>query len=557
MNPKDLTALAEELIARNEAGKNERSNWDSLAQDVAAYVQPRKAYITKINNVGINGETDEIYNQTAQRSASILAAGSMSFAMDGKWFKYEAPDSRKDDDELSTWYQKATEFMYKEFERSNLYTEAHEMFLDRGTAPCALLYCEEGKRSLFNFKAERFGTYWIAEDDEGIVDTVFREFPLTARQAVQKFGIENVSKEVREMYSGTEPKLKDEKRSYLHAVFPRVDLQHGKMDGENKPIASIYIDLKSKHICRNSGYDEMPAMVTRFLKWGDGPYGYCPGFEALPTIRQVNFIEKNMDVLGEKAAFPPMLIPSYLDGDVDPRSNGITTFDPNMSNGAFGIPQTWGTEGRYDIGLDRIKSKDEIIKEAFMVNIFQMFQQIEAGKLTAYEASLRESERLPQFSPTFRRLMPEVIQPLLTRCFAIAYRAGALGQAPDSAFVEVGPGMMALAVPQVTLTGKMALALRAHENNALLNLLQLWAGPLQVQPDIIDNWDLDTAARDSGDNYGIPANWKRSREDVEAIREAKAKQQEEMMQAQMGATAAKAAKDMAGADEKAKEMMGM
>lgn len=552
-----MKALAEELCARNEVGKADRSNWDSLAQDVAAYCQPRKANITKQTTPGLNGETDDIYNQTAMRAAATLAAGSMSWAMDGKWFKYEPPDDRKEDDELKTWYQKATEYMYREFERSNLYTEAHEMFLDRGTAPCALLYVEEGKRSLFNFKAENFGTYWIAEDDEGIVDTVFREFQLTNRQAVQKFGIEYVSEDVQKAMADGEPKRKDEKRTFLHAVFPRIDAKQGMMDDENKPIASVYVDLKAKHVCRNSGYDEMPAMVTRFLKWGDGPYGYCPGFEALPTIRQVNFIEKNMDVLGEKAAFPPMLVPSYIEGDIDPRSNGITTFDPNLAGGAHGLPQTWGTEGKYDIGLERIKTKDDIIKEAFLVTIFQMFQQIEAGKLTAYEASLRESERLPQFSPTFRRLMPEIIQPLLMRCFAIAYRAGRLGEAPDSAFQEVAPGVNALSVPQITLTGKMALALKAHENNALLNLLQLWSGPMQVQPDIIDNWDLDTAARDSGDNYGIPADWKRPMDEVDEMREQRAQAALEQQQAQMGAMAAKAAKDISGSDDETKEMIGM
>lgn len=548
--------LVEELLARHEAGKAERSEWDSLAQSVADYVQPRKAFISRSVTTGSDGGTDEIYNQTAQRAAQILAAGTMSFAMDGKWFKFEPPNDKRGDDELATWLQRATEIMYREFERSNLYTEAHEMFLDRGTAPSALLYCEEGKRSLFNFRAERFGTYWIAEDDEGIVDTVFREFTLTNRQAIQKFGLEYVSEPVRKVMQDGGGKALDQKRTYLHCIYPRADHERklGALDGENKAIASVYIDLQAKHICRVSGYDEMPAMVTRFLKWGDGPYGYCPGFEALPVIRQVNFIEKNLDVLGEKAAFPPMLIPSYLEGDVDPRSMGITSFDPNFSSA---LPQTWGTEGRYDIGLDRVKGKEEMIKEAFMVNIFQMFQQIEAGKLTAYEASLRESERLPQFSPTFRRLMPEIIQPLLMRCFGIAYRAGAFGDAPDSAFSEVAPGSYALQLPQITLTGKMALAIRANENSALLNLLQLWSGPLQVQPDIIDNWDLDTAARESGDNYGIPANWKRSVDEVQDMREQRAQAAQESRQAQMGMMAADAAEKLSETDDDVKRVMGL
>ena len=74
---------------------------------------------------------------------------------------------------------------------------------------------------------------------------------------------------------------------------------------------------------------------------------------------------------------------------------------------------------------------------------------------------------------------------------------------------------------------------------------------------IIDNFDLDEAARDSGDIYGIRSTWKRPKDEVDAVREQRMQQQQEMQAAQMGAMAAKAGKDISGSDDDIKQMMGV
>ena len=63
-----------------------------------------------------------------------------------------------------------------ELARSNFYTEAHELYMDRGCFGTGVLHCETGKRSFLNFRKFDVGTFSIAEDDEGYVDTLSREF---------------------------------------------------------------------------------------------------------------------------------------------------------------------------------------------------------------------------------------------------------------------------------------------------------------------------------------------------------------------------------------------
>ena len=71
------------------------------------------------------------------------------------------------------------------------------------------------------------------------------------------------------------------------------------------PFESVYLSLDDQVIVEEGGYMEFPYLVTRFLKWGSGPYGLAPGRLVFPAIQQVQFLNRILDTLGEVAAFPP------------------------------------------------------------------------------------------------------------------------------------------------------------------------------------------------------------------------------------------------------------
>lgn len=538
--------LAEEVIRRNADLKSDRGSWDTLWQDIANYVMPRKSQVTNRKTEDVTGYTDDLYNLEAVRANQILAAGQKDYLISGEWFAYDPPSHLMEDDEAKTWYSRCTKIAAKELYRSNFYLEAHEMFLDRGAFGTANLFLDEGKRTVINFHKDDVGTFSIGEDCEGLVDTYFREFKLTARQCVQKFGLEACSESIRKAIEDkSAPKL-DKKFAFIHAVYPREDSarQRQKVDGPNKPIASVYVCVDDRAIVRNAGYDEMPSAVSRFLKWGESPYGYSPSIEALPTVRQVNFIEQQMDALAEVSAFPRVLVPENMEGQVDLRAGGVTTFDPNTQNGA--MPKEWATQGRYDIGLERVKSKNEAIREAYHVDLFHMLKQIDGGQMTAYEVAQRMAEKVASFSPTFYRLQSEVFNPVLGRLFNILYRAGRFPDPPASVVVEEA-GELRLEVPEVTLTSKLALAIKAAENNAFSQMVAILAPVAELHPEILDNYDLDKVSRGIGRNLSVPAEWQRTEGDVAAIREERARAQEAAQQLEMAQGAAKAAKDASGA----------
>lgn len=543
--------IARDVIERFESLSTELEVWKTNWQDIATYIQPRKASITITTSVPDGSRAAQLFTSTAIRSNQILANGmvSMMTPVESPWFAFDAPARFQKFDSVKAWYAQATEGIRAKMASSNFYTEVHEMFLDRGGFGTAAMHVEQGKKALFNFTNLSIGSYAIAEDDEGYVDSVIRVMEMTIRQAAQKFGADNLSVKTREKLKSDNPKSKDEKITVLHAIYPRADGEYeaGKLGRENMPIASCYVEKGEKHLIEEGGYTEMPTFVTRYLKWGDGfTYGWCPSWFALPTARQLNFLEKMMDTLAEKAAFPPSIAPSSMEGvtTLDVRANGVTYVEADEAN----ILREWQTQGRYDVGKDRVTMKEEEIKAAYHVDLFQMFSSYDGPQMTAYEASLKQNEKLIQFSPTNTRLTTEFFNPLLQRVWGIAIRAGILPPPPPEIIEQGLDGVSYIPEPNITYTSRIALAIKSLETEGFQRTMALITPYIEVRPDILDNINFDVAIPDTARNVGMPARFLTSDEDRDAIRQARAQQRQQQMQLEQANLAAKTLKDVGSAN---------
>lgn len=529
-----------DIIERNNHLKSQSATWRTVWQEIASYVMPRKSDIEERKTPDVDGWTDEIYDTTAIHANMALAAGQLNYLTPAgeRWFAFASPVEDAGNDDDAGWMNEATTVVLEALARSNFYLEVHEMYLDRGAFGTSNLYVEESDAGGLRFKCHKNGTYSVAENHEGYVDTVFREFELTARQAYQKFGEELPAKLIKAA-KGDDPKNKDTRFKFIHACFPRADADrdHTKQDGENKPIASIYVCLDEQKVVQEGGYDSIPYFVSRYLRWGEEVYGYGPSIEALPTIRQVNFIEKQLDALAEQAAFPRMLVPDSLEGEVDMRAAGITFFDPNNP---AAMPKEWATQGRYDIGRDRCEQKRESIRRSYHNDLFRMFSERDK-QMTATEVLELAEEKLIQFSPTFARMVGEILDPMLERVFGLLFQQGKIPQPPQSLMVatEEGAGMQ---MPKIEYTSKIALAIKLMESRQFLQFTSV-IGPLaEYKPEVLDTINFDKATRGLARNFSLRNDWLRSEDDVVELREARVQQQQAMEQAEAAKLAAEAAK---------------
>lgn len=550
-----MPADGKALVERFEKLKGDRSSIDSDVQAIADLMLPRKSTITSSKTPGIAGYSSEVIDMTGSQANQVLAAGIVtnSTPSSGSWMAFDPPDDLTenglpDGGEESRWCQRITGITFRELAKSNFYEEIHEAHLERNPFGTCCLYVEESDSGSVRFESLQFGKYVIAENHEGRVDTVFREMELTTRQAVQKFGKENLGEKLsKAAESGKNP---DRKWTFYHCVYPRLEREMDKDDKQNKPWASCYVSKDDKHLVKEDGYDEMPFAVCRFLKWPGTVWGYGPGFDAQPEMAMLNRVRESMIALGEVQAWPRILLPESYGRNPDMSAAGITLFNPNEPNAK---PTVWGTEGRFDIGVNMMNASQKFVKDCFFNDLFQMFANIEAGKLTAYEASQRVAEKLDLFSPTFQLITSELLTPALMRVFAILLRAGKFPQPPEGMLQRTPDGQGFLKDPRVVYTSKLALAIRALENRSFMEFANTLQAVAQMKPDVVDWVDWDRAIPGLAKNYGTSSAWINSERNVKAMRQQRAQQMAAQQQLAAAESATKSAKQLGGAPPQMQE----
>jgi hypothetical protein len=540
---KNDAELADWVLARNQDLAAERAPWDTHWQELAEYFLPRKAEISSKRSVPDSSRHDVLFDTSGVQAAATLANGQLAYITpaDSRWFTYEPPKGVTSD-KAKQWYSRCSEATQLLLATSNVYTELHELYYDDSVFGTYCMFVESGLSHPVVFHKFDIGTYSLAEDDEGLVNTVFRELELTVLQAADKFGEDNLAPAMQKRLADIRRTGKGGtvKHKFVHAVYKRTEgeRKRGKEDGPNKPWASVYVDQTNKHVCRNSGYDEKPFFAGRHVKSQQGVYGVSPAWMALPECRQLNFLSKQLDALAEIKAFPRLLMPASHEGEVDLRSGGVTYYDSTQPNA---LPQEWAQGGDYQIGLERENRKTEAINTAMHVDMFRMFASLERANMTATEVAERASEKLVQFSPSFTRKTTELLTPMLRGVFGILIRNGHFPPPPPDAILMDQMGQPIIPEPEVSYVSKVALAIRAMQNLSLARTMERNAIIAQVRPEVLDNFKWDVISRETARNDGLPADWLAEEDEVEEMRSARAEAQAKMAQQQEMLTMAEAA----------------
>lgn len=538
---------AKRMLERYDALRAIRAPWESAWQKIALFTASRDAAgpTGTVNAPPGEGDSARLFDTTAITGAQTLSSGCLAWMspQESKWFAF-ATDELAHDDEEKRWLNRATRVAQLALTGSDFYTEVHEFYLDRSTFGIGCLYLERGTKKKLRVQCWPVGSYVFDEDAEGNISTVIREDSMTIHAAVEEFGLENMSEAIRKKSEkGGSEEMEHVK--YLHFIYYRPEKERvkGSLAPEDMPIASVYMEKDTRHVIKVSGHGEMPVMISRYLKWRSHfgkLYGWSPAFLALPDSRQVNFLQKMMDAMAEKAAFPPVLAPEELEGEIDPNAAGVTYFDQSI---ATTLPREWQTAGRYDIGKDRIIEKQTSIRNAYHTDLFQMFSQLDK-QMTAREVAERSSEKLIQFSPTFARLTTELFNPLLERVFSICLDAGWFGEVPESMKMDIGNGLGYVAPPEIIFSSRIALAMRSMAVLSVYRVVELLKeiAALQVTgAPVLDNVDWDAVIQMVLLNESLPDEVTRPKADVAAMRQARADElakQQELEQAAATADAA-------------------
>ncbi len=500
------------LIARFESLEGYRDYWNTHYQELADYMLPRKADIVKKRSRG-EKRMELIYDGTALQAVDLLSASLHGMLTSGAapWFHLTLKnDVIAQDDDVREWLEDTSGRMMRALNQSNFETEIHEMYVDLVVFGTGCMFSEmDGNR--IRFSTRHISEYFIQEDQYGMVDTVFRKYKMAAHQAMARFGDE-ASDYIKRVFE----KKPDEEVEILHAVYPRKDRDGQKRDNKNMPFASVYICMQSKMLLSESGFEEMPYVVPRFLKATGETMGRSPAMVALPDVKMLNLMSKTIIQAAQKQIDPPLLVPD--DGFLLP----IRTQPGGLNFYRAGSRDTitpLNTGASISIGLSMEDQRRQAIRSAFFVD-----QLLIGGSanMTATEVIQRQEERMRVIGPVLGRLMNEMLRPLIERVFNMMLRNDMLAIPPE-----------ALQGRDIDIEYVSPLA-RAQKSSSLSNTLKALEIllPLSEGLPVADHIDPDGLVRHVADSLGVPKVTMRSQREIAELREARQQQQQQQQERQ-------------------------
>ena len=316
----------------------------------------------------------------------------------------------------------------------------------------------------------------------------------------------------------------------LHIVMPRDDRDPRKKNTKNMPFASVYIDPDEKMIIGESGYDELPYCIPRFLKASfEMGYGRSPSMTALPDTKMINKMSEVVIRASQLQIHPPLMVPD--DGFMLP----VRTTPGGLNfyrSGTRDRIEPLNIGANNPLGEHMLEQRRQAIRSAFYVD------QLTLGtgpQMTATEVIQRTEEKMRLLGPVLGRLQAELLQPLINRCFAILSRQKAFEPAPAS----LQDGTI-----DIEYVSPLAKAQRSSEIQGIMQMTEFLMPLMQVDQTIIDHVDMDGLAKHIIKVTGTPATVVRGEGEVSGIRDQRAQQQQqqvEMAQASQMAEAAGAA----------------
>ena len=405
-----MPADADKLLKKLSALRTNRAKWVSLWNSVAKYFFPEAAPVGVISSMNHGNRKYQPLDTIGIDCSTLLAAFiySNTIYSGEQWFDLVKSSSGKDSDTsraetelLQKLVQKALELISNS-NFDHVYRQFVNSYVPFGTG---LFHWElDGQNELVCRQWLITANVYLAESAKGTVDTVFREFEYTARQAVQQFGYDNVSKEIKSAFddaSNTEKRFK-----FLNCVYPRDegDIKKDKSTPKYKRFADIYIDEAERKVVLESGRDTFPYCATRFYNMGE-TYGRSPAMKALPALKAIAVATwaylKNV----EFNAKPMIFAPPQMYDNVKIEADTVNAWDSNA-----GQLQIWSPSGDMGSPLEFAEKKKDEVRRIFYVD---RIQYLDEKKMTATEAQLRYDEMIQSFSPVLAALQSEFFTPFI------------------------------------------------------------------------------------------------------------------------------------------------
>lgn len=443
-----------------------------------------------------------------------------------QWFKLTVDNATREE---QVWLHEAGNKLRNIFILAGLGEHLYNAFYESALFGPNSLGMQYDVRNVIDFVPTTIGEFYWAEGANGIVDTCYRRFAMTAVQLWDQFG-DKVPEKVKR---ALEKDNTEELFNVIHAIEKNPRYLPKWDNSLNKPYISVYYveDDKDGDFLEYKGMRYFPYLIARWDKSGNPVYGNGIGRLILGDVKSLQAYERDLARASKKKISPPLKGSLDMKNAVkDVSAEGITyTNDPNGFTALYNV--NYETREALE-NISRISQR--IYSQTYNDLFYALLNKDKT--MSATEASAIQQEKLTMLGSVVERLQNEFLKPLITGSFLIALENGELGDMPES------------------LTGKeldikyQSLLSMAQELSDLTNVeryLQFTATAGSINPDALLKPDVMKIANFYAQRLGVVDLTKtdaqvRQEKEAQAMAQQQAMQQQQQLQAlQVGSEAAK------------------
>lgn len=549
--------------------KNERTSFEPDWQTCNDYILSRRArfFSSDANRGGRRNQ--KIIDNTGTLAVRTLRSGMMagitSPAREWKRLTTQDPDLAEYSS-VKRWLSVVNDRMTNIFLRSNLYNVLPLTYGDMGVFGIGGIIMEEDMDTVVRFYSVPIGSYWIANDELLRVRIYMREFRMTVRQIVGKFGRvdyntqkidwSNISDFVKTCWERGEYEVWV---NVCHIIHPNDEYEPSRIDSKySGKYRSCYYEtgntgatshnyLKKgddfKYL-REKGYGYFPGLFPRWEVTGEDVYATSfPGIDAIGDIKQLQHGEKRSAQAVDKKIMPPMTGPTALRTQKASILSGDITY-LDTREGQQGFRPTH----EVDFSIREHEEKQQQVRlriqRAFYEDLFLMLAQSDRREITAREIDERHEEKLLALGPVLEQLNQDLLDPLIDNTFDFMLRQGEIPPPPEELMQE-GNNNLKVEYVSIMAQAQKLVGISSIERFAgFVTNIAAQTG----QPQILRKVNIDQMIDVYGNRLGVDPEIIRSDDDVEAIEAQDQKAQQAMVMAEQIKNAAGAARDLSQAD---------
>jgi hypothetical protein len=518
---------AADTIQEQEALMGLRGNWETTWEAIAARIFTMYAGQFNTQNLSnpMSGQqrTTEQVDATGAGALVRFAAAmeSMLTPRNSRWHRL-APSNKilRRDRSVMLWFEDLADvlFDYRYAPRANFASQKHEEYMGLGAfgTACQFIdalqfYGEQGIR----YRNMHLGQIYFKENHQGIIDTAYRRFSFTARQAVQRFQRMGMALPQQILDDAKLPQGTEKPHFFIHCVKPREDYEASRVDVKGMRYASYYVSLTERRFLKENGYHTFPYTISRYVTAPNETYGRSPAMQCLPSLRLLNEQKKTFIKQGHRISDPILL--AHDDGILDMVSLKPGSGVPGGVNADGKLLVQPLPTGNINTTVEMMDMERETINDAFLVSLFQIL--VDQPQMTATEVVERAREKGALLSPTMGRQQSEALGPLIEREIDVLTSLKLIPPMPQKLLDARGEYLVEYDSP----LSRMA---KAEESSGFMQTVDWAAEKAQLTGNmaIMDHFNFDVGIPKVAENRGVPASWMNGADTVAKTRADRMKQ---------------------------------